>query len=257
MSVVSPARGHMARVARRARSLHWLGIRQRFRWLLALALLCFACCGAVGLYTLNEVRVQGPVYDRIKLGQDLVADVLPPPVYIAEPYLVAQELVSAGTWVQKEGLVFQLESMQSEYENRLAYWRAAELDAELRHLLLERSDPIVRSFYKTTFTTLIPAVRNFDREGAVTALAQLRKLYLEQRAVVERVVTYTRRHHRAQEESVNEKLDWMMAILAGISSLVVLVFVAAFIMVDRSITAKVNTRGKQPAAHRKAFHSEP
>lgn len=247
----------MARVARRARSLHWLSIRQRFRWLLALALLCFACCGAIGLYTLNQVRVQGPVYDRIKLGQDLVADVLPPPVYIAEPYLITQELVGAGTWVQKEGLVFRLEAMQSEYEGRLAYWRAAELDPELRHLLLELSDPIVKSFYKTTFSTLIPAVRNYDRESAAAALTQLRGLYLEQRTVVERVVTHTRRHHREQEASVNEKLDLMMAILAGISALVVLVFVAAFLMVDRSITANLNSRAKHLAAHRKAFHSEP
>ena len=41
--------------------------------------------GAVVLtsaYALRELKVGGPLYDKIKLGNDLVADILPPPEYV-------------------------------------------------------------------------------------------------------------------------------------------------------------------------------
>jgi hypothetical protein len=38
-------------------------------------------------YALSQLKVGGPIYDRIKLGNDLVADILPPPEYVIEAYL--------------------------------------------------------------------------------------------------------------------------------------------------------------------------
>src|SRR3979411_575493 len=42
-----------------------------------------------GIYALGEVKVGGPIYDKIKLGNDLIADILPPPGYVIESYLEA------------------------------------------------------------------------------------------------------------------------------------------------------------------------
>jgi methyl-accepting chemotaxis protein len=42
-----------------------------------------------GVYALSELKVGGPLYDKIKLGNDLVADILPPPEYVIEAYLEA------------------------------------------------------------------------------------------------------------------------------------------------------------------------
>ena len=39
-----------------------------------------------GIYALSEVKVGGPLYDKIKLGNDLIADILPPPEYVIESY---------------------------------------------------------------------------------------------------------------------------------------------------------------------------
>ncbi|MGA2994104.1 hypothetical protein [Bradyrhizobium sp.] len=40
-------------------------------------------------YALSQLKVGGPIYDKIKLGNDLVADILPPPEYVIEAYLEA------------------------------------------------------------------------------------------------------------------------------------------------------------------------
>ena len=42
-----------------------------------------------GWQMLDEVKVGGPHYQRIVLGKDLLADILPPPEYIVEPFLEA------------------------------------------------------------------------------------------------------------------------------------------------------------------------
>jgi methyl-accepting chemotaxis protein len=41
----------------------------------------------------QEVQVNGPLYQRIVEGKDIVADILPPPEYIIESYLVVLQMV--------------------------------------------------------------------------------------------------------------------------------------------------------------------
>jgi methyl-accepting chemotaxis protein len=36
--------------------------------------------------------VNGPVYQEIVYGKDLIADILPPPLYIVESYMLANEI---------------------------------------------------------------------------------------------------------------------------------------------------------------------
>src|SRR5688572_9768816 len=53
----------------------------------------FLLFGATTWRTLEQVRVKGPIYTEIVLGKDLIADVLPPPAYIIESYLLTLQLV--------------------------------------------------------------------------------------------------------------------------------------------------------------------
>ena len=61
------------------------------------AILIFGLITALGLgaviatsvYGLSQLKVGGPLYNQIKLGNDLIADILPPPEYVIEAYLEA------------------------------------------------------------------------------------------------------------------------------------------------------------------------
>jgi hypothetical protein len=59
----------------------------------AVFLALFAIFALVAWRTLDQVRVNGPLYAEIILGNNLIADVLPPPQYIIEPYLLTLQLV--------------------------------------------------------------------------------------------------------------------------------------------------------------------
>ena len=62
-----------------------------------IAMTLFGIVAALGLaaliftsgYALQQLRVGGPLYSQIKLGNDLIADILPPPAYVLEAYLEA------------------------------------------------------------------------------------------------------------------------------------------------------------------------
>jgi len=51
--------------------------------------------GIFNSLTLGQVKVNGPLYARIVQQKDLLADILPPPEYLLESYLVSQQLAVA------------------------------------------------------------------------------------------------------------------------------------------------------------------
>ena len=61
----------------------------------------------VGLsgYTLQQVRVMGPIYTEIDQGNALIADVLPPPQYIIESYLLALRIKDEPDAAKRQTLI--------------------------------------------------------------------------------------------------------------------------------------------------------
>jgi len=49
----------------------------------------FTAVVSTSVYALRQLKIGGPLYSEIKLGNDLVADILPPPAYVLEAYLEA------------------------------------------------------------------------------------------------------------------------------------------------------------------------
>ncbi len=45
------------------------------------------------LKTMEDVKVNGPIYAKILQGEYLLADIFPPPEYIIESYLVAMSML--------------------------------------------------------------------------------------------------------------------------------------------------------------------
>jgi methyl-accepting chemotaxis protein len=65
-----------------------LTIKMRFTLILGTLVIGFALFGFATLTAMNTLNVNGPIYQRIVPGKDIIADVLPPSEYIIESYLV-------------------------------------------------------------------------------------------------------------------------------------------------------------------------
>lgn len=169
-----------------------LSIKQRFQWLLAFSLACFALCGTLVYHTLAEVRVGGPIYERIVRSQDLVADILPPPEYQLEAYLLTLQMDLAVDAPRLRELEGRLRQTRVDYEQRYRHWQDAQLDGALAALFLGQSHALVLEFHATAQEALVPALLRHDRAAAAPVLQRLGLLYERQRAVLVQVVVLAR-----------------------------------------------------------------
>lgn len=80
---------------------------------------------AISNCALVQLHVGGPNYVRIIAGKDLVADILPPPLYINEAYLEARLALDRPREVQqrKERLL----ALKKDFDERKAVWDASTL----------------------------------------------------------------------------------------------------------------------------------
>jgi hypothetical protein len=118
-------------------TLNHLKIRTRFLLLLALFLIGFLLYGGWSFRTLDSLKVNGPLYQRIVQSKDLIADVLPPPEYIIESYLVSLQLVSARDKTEQDQFVTRLKALKKDYDERHVFWSREALEPELAELLLK------------------------------------------------------------------------------------------------------------------------
>jgi len=68
-------------------------------------------------------------------SKDLVADILPPPLYLIEAQLVSSELLQ-GDHANRKALLEKLSSLKKDYDTRNQYWLESNLDQNLRSSLM-------------------------------------------------------------------------------------------------------------------------
>ena len=81
--------------------------------------------------TLARVRVGSEVYTRIIDSKDLTADILPPPAYAIEAYLVAYRIASQADSEGRSAFVSQLRKLREDFDARAQYWDGRLPDGEL------------------------------------------------------------------------------------------------------------------------------
>ncbi|MBF0334963.1 MAG: HAMP domain-containing protein [Alphaproteobacteria bacterium] len=167
----------------------------RISWLVqltgALVVLGVAATLWAALLAIGELKVNGPVYQRIVRGKDLIADILPPPNYVIESYLVSSLLLLEGDPAERNALVERLGALEAEYGVRNTYWKGEPLPDGIKADFLGESDRHARAFYDLARAKLIPAIRAGDAAAARAAFDAMTGAYRGHRAAVDKVVAAT------------------------------------------------------------------
>src|SRR4051794_27406373 len=141
---------------------------------------------AVSSYANSQLRVGGPLYSQIKLGNDLVADILPPPEYVVEAYLEATLALRDPSKLPEHKA--RLDQLHKDYDERRDFWSKSELDAALKTKLTVKSDAEVQQFWSITEKELLPALAKNDSAAAEKSYVQLASIYGKHRAVIDDIV---------------------------------------------------------------------
>ncbi len=178
---------------------------------LALLVLIFSLgLGGYGIWsftTLNEVKVGGPVYQRINQSQELVADVLPPPVHIIESYLVCLQMTRAMDGPQQGELTDRLRVLRAEYEARHAHWLRAALGTSLSDTLLNQAHIPAQNFYGVAFGNFLPAIQGRDTAATEQALSRLTALYAQHRIAIDAVVVQAKQRTQHDESWAAARIE--------------------------------------------------
>lgn len=184
-------------------------------------------------FVLRETSVNGPAYDRIVMSKDLVADILPPPAYIIESYLLALEASVATdpgkvNTLERQGVV-----LRRDFETRHEHWVRALEAGRTRDLIARDSYEPAITFFTTRDLEFFPALRRGDRERAIALLnGPMQKAYDEHRVAIDELVALANDRVSHDEKSAAETIasGWRSANAIGGVAVLVAAILAAWIM---------------------------
>jgi methyl-accepting chemotaxis protein WspA len=222
-----------------------ISLRGRLVGLAAAFCVAFLAFAALAFVTLNRVAVNGPVYDEIISGKDLIADILPPPQYIIESYLLVHQLLEATSDTEKRDLIARGNALRAEFDIRHAHWEDTMPTGQLRETMLVDAHRPALEFFERRDNEFIPAILAGDNLRARTVLStSLRPRYESHRAAVDSVVQQTLVLNQAAEEAAANAIragnSWMV-ILGLLSTALVLVMVFLADMWTRKLSTDLQT----------------
>ncbi len=199
-----------------------LSIARKFILLTGVIASGFAIFGVLAYTSLNTVKVNGPLYARIADGKDLTADILPPPEYIIEAYLVAHQMSLPMSREELDAAVAKVNSLEKDYRDRHEFWSERLPDGDMKKALIETSYVPAEQFFGILKSEYIPAVQRGDREKARELLSgPLQSAYNNHRAGINRVVELSDNWCKATEQEVADITATRILILV-ITALLVL-----------------------------------
>ena len=186
----------------------------------------------IALLAIGELKVGGPIYNRIVLGKDLVADVLPPPEYVVEAYLNATLALHAdgSLAVYRD----RLSKLHDDYTKRHEYWRADRTyDPAITRRLTVDSDAEVARLWEEVELRFLPALERGDSSTALASYRAISDIYERHRVIIEQIVaSATSYNAETKMSAAKTESNFMTAVWSVALIMLVLVFggVAAIVL---------------------------
>lgn len=197
-----------------------MSIRTKLLSAIAACILGFLLFAGLSWNTVSTVKVNGDRYGAIVQGKDLIADILPPPEYIVEPYLLAYQMANETDAERVREARQRFDGLRKDFDDRHAYWTQNLPGGPLKDLLVQKSYAPAKRFFDVVERELLPALGANDRARAQRVIAEsLDPLYREHRAAITETVGLAdqglKAEERATAEIVSSRGRWM-ALLAAL-----------------------------------------
>jgi methyl-accepting chemotaxis protein len=206
--------------------------------LLILVIVCVA--GFALLFAQGQFALRGLERAAVQMGdgKDIVADILPPPLYIIETHLVAYQLLDVPL-AERPALVDQLKQLRSDYATRNTYWqgKSNEIDASASQSLLGLQKAKGEAYWSLLDKDFLPAALAGKDDEARKVFSDLKSLYLAHRGGVDTTVKTAGGWADARLADVSmtaERTRWVLTAVAALCvGLAVLIYFVVARRVDR------------------------
>jgi len=176
--------------------------------LIALSTIGIVTVAGIGIIAIERVKVNGPLYNAIVSDKDLLADVLPPPVYVIESMVVATRAATNPSPAIRADAVRKLAELETEAKKRSSFWMGSVTEPEIRAAFEKQIISAADSFFHLQDEQFIPAVNDGQQAHAqALLLGVMSDAYANQRGAVDNLVELTNASFEklnAQAEVVDE-----------------------------------------------------
>jgi methyl-accepting chemotaxis protein len=214
-----------------------VSIRAKLLATIAVLAIGFVAFSAYSYQTMRLFAADGPVYQPVGLGKDLVADVLPPPYYIIEAYLVTLQMSVETDPAKLEEFEKYGKGLATDYDARRDFWLKSLDDGAFKRLVTEEAVVPGHRFFELRDKEFIPALQAGDRAKArALVVGPLREAYVANRAVVDKIVAQQTSKTEADDKHARSLMTERSTVLIAIFIVVFgCVFASGFVLL-RSLT---------------------
>jgi len=191
-----------------------------------------------GAGALNRLKVNGPIYEDIIYSKDLIADILPPPLYVIESYALANESTLHPDTLAVNAP--RMKVLKEQYEERRAYWKTTRLPDVLKTKLLD--DVLVKGddFWREMQGVTLPALQANDRNAILASLSALRIKFHRHEAAVNELVEMGNVFGKEKEAYAASQTGLLQGASYGLGIFLILLCIASTLFTRRRAIRPLN-----------------
>ncbi|WP_051261458.1 methyl-accepting chemotaxis protein [Desulfovibrio inopinatus] len=160
-----------------------------FKKFTLLSVVFFCCMGAfyaVSRYTIHTTSIGSHSYASIINSRNLLADIIPPPLFVMETYLKASEMLNARGIEDVNYISSLIRKQKKVFDEHRQLWAKDMHEGRLRTILLDEVCPLGEDVFAIIESELIPAARKLDRKKMQDIFAhKVTPAFLKQRESID------------------------------------------------------------------------
>jgi PAS domain S-box-containing protein len=188
------------------RFLQTLTMHRQFMVLIAAILVGNLLMGGLIQGLIHRIQVNGPIYHEVVLSKDLIADILPPPVYLVESHLLSHQMLTASPQALP-ALMTKATDLEKEFTERNQYWKQNTPESRKDELGVEATYRTGLAYLEKRNQEFIPALRDGRKDDARALMPQLDQLYDQHRLAVDKTTKAANAWALATETGATETVN--------------------------------------------------
>lgn len=173
----------------------------------------FLTIGIITHQTIQQIRVGGKHYNEIVANKDLLADCLPPLLYVVESYLSTHLMQDSEDAAVQADAIEQYKGFKENYKTSMNNWLTNYPDGEIKELLRTDVADSAEEIFATVDRELIPALEKKDAAAIEAINEKLEGQFLDHKKPIDglvKLVTTSMNSDQAEAESMAVSRSWML-----------------------------------------------
>jgi len=139
---------------------------------------------AVTFVVLNQVKVGGEMSSRIRLNLEVMSDTDPPRLNIIQTRMQVFRMLNETDHNKLQTLIGEYQQLKADYLKAHEEWSKRLPEGKAKDLLLNRVHEKVMTYYQAVDEQIIPALQKGDRNKAEEIVAEMSKVFADQKALL-------------------------------------------------------------------------